>query len=109
MSLSILSDAIEKRAIISFEYNKIGKVKGIRLGAPHAIFIMHKKDGSESTKVHIVQIDGVSDSCQTLPSFRLFDLEELTNIEITYPEIKFEVSEQYNSDWKGYQHTIVKI
>lgn len=70
---------------------------------------MHKKDGSESTKVHIVQTDGVSDSYQILPSFRTFDLEKLTNIEITYPEIQFEVSEQYNSDWDGYQHTIVKI
>jgi hypothetical protein len=62
MSLEILKEAIKKRLPIEFEYNKEGKIPGLRKGNPHAVFIMRKKDGSESTKVHVVQTSGVSDS-----------------------------------------------
>lgn len=55
MSLEILKEAIEKKSKISFEYNKPGKTLGRRVGDTHAVFIMRRKDGSESTKVHIIQ------------------------------------------------------
>lgn len=109
MSLETLKEAIEKKSKISFEYNKPGKISGRRIGDPHAIFIMRRKDGSESTKVHIVQTDGVSDSGQKLPSFRMFDLLELTNIEIISPVEVFSVDSDYNPEWEGYKFVISKV
>lgn len=82
---------------------------GQRIGDTHAVFIMRRKDGSESTKVHIVQTDGVSDSGQVLPSFRMFDLLELSNIKIIEPITPIEISEQYNPEWDGYKFTIEKV
>lgn len=109
MSLEILKEAIEKKAQISFEYNKKGKVVGERIGDPHAVFIMRRKDGSESTKVHVVQTGGVSDSGQVLPSFRMFDLLELSNVAIIEPLKTFEASDQYNPEWDEYKFTITKV
>ena len=109
MSLEILKEAIEKRMPITFEYNKIGKTAGERVGNPHAVFVMQKKDGSESTKVHVVQTEGVSDSEQEFPSFRMFDLSELSNVEINDTEIPFDISGDYNADWDGYQYAIAKV
>ena len=108
MSLDILKEAIEQKAPISFEYNKQGKVEGVRVGNPHAVFIMRRKDGTESTKVHIYQTDGVSDSGQVLPSFRMFDLEEITNVKILELSA-FEIAEQYNPEWDGYKFTIARV
>ncbi len=53
MTIEILTKAIQQKSVISFEYNKPGKITGIRTGNPHAIFIMRTDDGIESTKVHI--------------------------------------------------------
>ena len=56
MSLELLVRAIKSRTPISFEYNKAGKTPGLRIGNAHAAFIMRKKDGTESTKVDILQL-----------------------------------------------------
>ena len=109
MSLEILKEAIKKRAPISFEYNKPGKIFGLRLGNPHAVYIMRKKDGSETTKVDIVQTDGVSDSGQEFPSFRMFDLKELSNIKIETENTPFEISEQYKPESDRYKYVIAKV
>lgn len=109
MTIDTLKDSIKRKVAVSFEYNKPGKTSGGRIGNPHAIFIMHKKDGTESTKVHIVQTSGVSDSQQTLPSFRMFDIENLSNVRICEPIVTFEVSPEYNPEWDGYKHAIAKI
>lgn len=47
MSLKIIQDAITQRRTIIFEYNKPEKVRGKRIGNPHAAFVMHLKDGSK--------------------------------------------------------------
>lgn len=109
MSLDILSEAVERKAVITFEYNKSGKVVGQRIGNPHAIFIMRKIDGSESTKVHIFQTGGVSDSEQFLPDFRTFDLLELSQVTLVDPLQEFQVSDKYNPEWGGYGFIIVKV
>jgi len=109
MSLKILKQAIEKRMPISFEYNRPGKTPGTRIGNPHAVFIMRKKDGSESTKVHVVQTSGVSDSEQAFPSFRMFDLTELSNVKICDGAAPFQISEEYNAQWDGYKFVIAKV
>jgi len=102
MSLQIIKDAIEARKPISFQYNKPGKTPGQRIGNPHAVWVMRKKDGSESTKVHVVQTEGVSDSGQELPSFRMFDLEVISEVKLLGGDLKFDISEQYNPEWDGY-------
>lgn len=109
MSLEILKEAIAKKMPITFEYNKPGKTPGERVGNPHAVFIMRKKDDSESTKVHIVQTSGVSDSGQAFPSFRLFDLTELSNVRIKQADTPFDISEKYNAKWDGYNYVIAKV
>jgi hypothetical protein len=109
MSLSTLRDAIKRKAVVTFEYNKVGKVAGQRIGNPHAVFIMRRKDGSESTKVHIFQTEGVSDSVQVLPDFRTFDLLELSNVVIAEHLQPFQISDKYNPEWDGYSFTIAKV
>lgn len=76
--LDELKKAIQEKRIISFEYNKQGKTPGKRIGNPYAIFIFTSKSGTQSTKVHIEQTDGVSDSKATnpLPDFRMFNITE---------------------------------
>lgn len=109
MTLEKLKLAIENRSSVSFEYNKPGKANGIRIGNPHAVFVMIKKDGSRPTKVHIVQTGGVSDSGQAFPSFRMFDLTELSKVKLVENSAPFPIHEDYNSDWDGYSQTIAKV
>lgn len=109
MSLEILKEAIEKRMPISFEYNKPGKTPGIRVGNPHAVYVMRKKDGSEPTKVDVVQTSGVSDSGQAFPSFRMFDLTELSKIKICAVDKPFEVSDEYKAESDRYKYVIAKV
>ena len=109
MSLDILREAVERKAVITFEYNKAGKIVGQRIGNPHAVFIMRRVNGSESTKVHIFQTDGVSDSAQVLPDFRTFDLLELSNVMMVEPLQEFQISNKYNPEWDGYGFIIAKV
>lgn len=109
MTLENIKLAIEKRSSISFEYNKLGKISGIRIGNPHAVFMMTKKDGSQSTKVHIVQISGVSDNRQEFPSFRMFDLSEISYVQLIDNSAPFKIHEDYNSEWDGYNYAIAKV
>jgi hypothetical protein len=54
-NLKVLIRAIKSRSPVSFHYDKAGKTPGLRIGNPHAAFILHRKDGTESTKIDIVQ------------------------------------------------------
>lgn len=109
MSLSKLKQAISSQMPISFSYNKPGKTPGTRIGNPHAVWVMRKNDGTESTKVHLVQTEGVSDSGQALPSFRTFDLDALTDVEVLGDSGKFKISDQYKPEWDGYKFVIAKV
>jgi|SRR5471030_2613129 len=109
MSLRLLQQAIEQRKPISFEYNKPGKIEGKRIGNTHAIFIMRKKDLTESTKVHIVQTSGVTDTEKDFPDFRMFDISEISNVVILEGEPDFEIDERYNPSWDGYKNVIAKV
>ncbi|WP_375084230.1 hypothetical protein ACE2AL_08080 [Providencia sp. SKLX074055] len=109
MSLQLLKKAILERKSISFEYNKVGKIPGKRIGNPHAIFIYRAKDGRESTKVHLVQVDGVTDSEPNFPDFRMFNIEEITNVAIIENGIQFDIDSKYNPVWSGYDNVIAKV
>lgn len=109
MSLKLIQQAINQRKPISFEYNKEGKVKGERIGNPHAIFIMRKKDNSESTKVHLVQTEGVTDSGKGFNEFRMFDIVEISNVHIIDDSSPFDIHPDYNPTWTGYASVIEKV
>ncbi len=109
-NLDLLSHAIREKKKISFEYNKPGKTSGQRIGNPYAIFILTAKSGVQSTKVHLVQTAGVSDSkdVSPFPDFRMFNIQELSNIEVL--DETFEpTSKKYNPSWEGYKDVISKV
>lgn len=108
-TLETLIKAINERKPIKFEYNKVGKVSGLRVGNPHAVFIFTTKTTRiQSTKVHIVQTGGVSDS-NAENEFRTFDIKEISNIECIENEGTFTPDKQYNPNWQGYANIIAKI
>ena len=110
--LDTLILAIKNRHSVNFEYNKPTKTVGLRTGNPHAIFILTTKAGVQSTKVHIVQTDGVSDSkeLKPFPDFRMFNIEDLSNISIVINSAVFEPHyEKYNPEWDGYKDVIEKV
>ncbi|MCX5807031.1 MAG: hypothetical protein NT010_13390 [Proteobacteria bacterium] len=111
MIIETLKDAIKRKVAISFEYNKPGKTSGSRIGNPHAIYIMRKNDGTESTKVDILQTSGVSDSAseKILPSFRMFFIEHLSNVAICEPVTPFKESPEYNPESDRYKYVIAKV
>ncbi|MFA6184841.1 MAG: hypothetical protein WCT51_02740 [Candidatus Shapirobacteria bacterium] len=110
-TLDLIIQAIETQKPIVFEYNKEGKIQGERKGNPHAIFIFTKKSGEQSTKIHIVQTDGVSDTTPpNFPDFRTFDIEDLSLIKILEDEESFvPFYEKYNPESEMYKDVIAKI
>jgi len=111
-TLEILKQAIKELQPISFEYNKEGKIQGKRIGNPYAVFIHTAKNSRvQSTKVHIVQTAGVSDSEKPFPSFRMYNIEDLSNLKILREEKNFgpPFHEEYNPEWEGYIDVIVKV
>ncbi|MEZ7494914.1 WYL domain-containing protein [Leeuwenhoekiella aequorea] len=109
-NLDILIRAIDLKKCIQFEYNKIGKTAGKRFGNPYALFILTAKSGVQSTKLHLVQTDGVSDSNDknSFPEFRMFNIEDLSNIEILDGTFRPN-HPKYNPYWEGYNDIIAKI
>ena len=109
MGLEVLKMAISRRRTVTFQYNKQGKTPGHRTGNPHAVFVLRRKDGTESTKVHIVQTGGVTDGGQEFPSFRMFDLDELSDVKVVSTGAQFDIAEDYNPEWAGYEFVIAKV
>ena len=111
-TLETLKKAIGNRNPISFEYNKEGKVKGKRFGNPYAVFIFTAKNSRiQSTKVHIVQTAGVTDSGKQFPSFRTYNIEYLSNVTILSNKKPFGLPfhKNYNPEWEGYIDVIEKV
>ena len=107
--LETLTKAIENKLQISFQYNKPGKIEGIRTGNPHAVFIFTSKAGKTSTKLHLVQVGGVTDSGNKddFPFWRPFDIEYISDVAILESNGKFEVEAGYNPE--SYDKPIAKI
>ena len=107
--LATLKSAIESRTPISFHYIKPEKDPGERIGNPHAIYIGETPEGEKSTKVDIVQTDGVSDSQTPFPSWRTFDLNELSEIALTESGTPFTPHHYYNPTSERYDSVIKKV
>jgi hypothetical protein len=107
--LEVLKKSVENRLPISFEYNKPGKTQGIRIGNVHAIFIFTAKSGAISTKLHVVQTKGVTDSADKggFPFWRSFNIEHVSNVEVLEGEVQFEIETRYKPE--SYDKPIAKI
>ena len=100
---------MKNRLPISFQYNKPDKTEGIRIGNAHAIYIFTSKKGIISTKLHIVQNDGVSDSADEgdFPIWRTFNIEYISDVKILENSGQFEIGEGYVPE--SYDNPIAKI
>jgi hypothetical protein len=107
--LELLTKAIQDRLPISFQYNKPGKTVGIRIGNPHAVFIFTSIKGITSTKLHIVQTEGVSDTGDKgdFPFWRPFNIEHISDVKVLENMGKFEVQEGYKPD--SYDNPLAKV
>ena len=113
-TLETLISAIDMRTSISFEYNKEGKVKGERIGNTYAIYILTAKNtGVKSTKVDIVQTDGVSDTKDTkpFPDFRMFNIEDLSNVKLFGVKESYAppFDSKYKPESERYKDVIAKV
>ena len=108
-TLDKLNEARQYRRPINFTYTKPDKAPGIRIGNPHAVFVLISKAGVRSTKVHIAQTSGVSDSQKPFPSFRMFDIAELSILSIIEQDTPFAIHADYNPSWEGYSEVICKV
>lgn len=118
-TIDALKTAIKNKQQISFEYIKEGKKNGLRIWNPYAVYIFTAKSWEQSTKVHIVQTDGVSDSAdmtQPYPfgtewEFRNFNIEDLAKVEILIDKPLFSkpYHSLYNPESEMYKDVIVKV
>jgi hypothetical protein len=107
--LEVLKESVKNMLPISFQYNKPGKTSGTRIGNVHAIFIFTAKSGAISTKLHVVQTGGVTDSGDKgdFPFWRPFNIEHVSDVEIIEGADKFEIEEGYNPE--SYDKPIAKV
>ena len=111
MALNILIKAINNRKVVRYQYNKPGEPSGERIGHPYAVFMFTSKADITSTKVHIVQVSGVSKSGKPFPSFRMHNIEELTNVQLLdhLPTFGDVLHPDYNPESEMYIDVIAKI
>lgn len=103
--LEIIKEAIKSKKPISFKYEKPDKIKGERIGNPHAIYYT----GDDNILVDIFQTSGASDTPDNLPDWRQFYLEFIKDVNLLKDEPSFDVADGYDSHSPRYQKAIVKI
>jgi hypothetical protein len=109
-SLKLLVAAIKSRSPVSFHYNKTGKTPGLRIGNPHAAYILRRKDATESTKVDIVQTAGVSHTDPpAFPEWRRFDLADISRVVVREEEGPFRIDRRYKPDADPYRFAIAQV
>ncbi len=106
-TLELLKQAISTKTPISFYYNKEGKVRGERIGNPHAIF--HNSNGD--LQVDIAQTGGISSSTSKnpFPNFRTFDFQNIVNVTVLDNEQQFNLDHNYNSNSEKYGKAIALV
>jgi hypothetical protein len=109
-SLKLIVGAIKSRSPVSFHYDKAGKTPGLRIGNPHAAFILRRNDGTESTKVEIVQTSGVSDTDPSaFPEWRRFDLANISRVVVREEEAPFRIDPRYKRNADSYRFAIAQV
>lgn len=110
-TLTLIKQAIRELKVISFIYDMPDTAPGERFGNPHAVFRVSGKSGKISTKVHIVQTGGASDSKILSPkaNFIVFDLRYIKNVQVKSRQPSFTVDPRYNPNLGAYHNAIQKI
>jgi hypothetical protein len=105
----ILCEAVRLRKPVEFEYIKDDKVRGMRVGNPHAVF--HDKDpqGIDNVYAHIVQTGGVSDTITEFPEWRRFFVDNMQSVKILQDEPAFAIQDGYNPHSSMYAWAVCKI
>jgi hypothetical protein len=108
--VKILKEAIASRKPVRFKYKKTGKAPGVRIGNPHVLFIMKKKDGTQSVRLDLVQTAGITDSPdEPFPQWKNFDLLDLGAVSIVSDSLPFTPSDDYNRDSERYAFSVAKV
>ena len=102
-SIETIKEAITLKKAIIFEYNKEGKVKGDRIGNPHAIFI---HISTRNITVDIYQIGGVTDGNDNFPKWGQFLIDHIENVRIINKN--FDLADGYNPISPKYKELIIK-
>ena len=100
-----IAEAIRNKRPIEFNYHREGKKIGKRIGWPHIIFSGFTKEQEFRTWLHLVQTEGVSDTLDIFPDWRMFIVNYISNVEILYNRPKFEPFEGYNPESDLYKGT----
>jgi hypothetical protein len=104
--LEILKQAIHQKKSVCFQYVKEGKIRGERVGDPHAIFGHHL---TSNVNVHIYETAGVSDSRESLPGWWQFLTENIEDIKLLEDQSSFGIANGYNPNSPMYANVIAKI
>ena len=108
-----LPGVTKEKDLASLIWNKLKKPK-VNLEKPltdiHFIFTA-KNTRIQSTKIDLVQTGGVSDTEteKPLPSWRFFNIEDISNVIILYDEQKFIPDSEYKPEVPRYENVIAKI
>ena len=104
-TLEILKMAIEQRKPISFQYNAVDKVVGVRFGNPHAIFIA----STDNVNIHIWKTGGVrSDATKPLPAWREYKIKHIFDIKIIEDQGTFDLAEGYKPNSPMYKRALAR-
>lgn len=103
-TIDLLTSAIQQRKQVSYEYESPGRVIGVRIGNPHAIFI----STAGNVNIDIFKIDGVkTDPSKPLPAWRQYKVKDIKNVIIL--DKPFVTADGYNPTSKQYARVIAKI
>lgn len=102
-SIEVIKEAIALKKTITFEYNKAGKVRGDRIGNPHAIFV---HISTRNITVDVYQTGGVTDGDHSFPKWGQFLIEYIENVRIN--NNTFDLADGYNPISAKYKESIIK-
>lgn len=103
--LKILKEAIKLRKPIIYEYQALGRARGLRYGNPHAIFI----STSGNKNIDIYKTDGVSTNSSKLPGWREYNIKNIISVKILHELSEFEIALGYKPHAERYNTAITKI
>lgn len=103
--LDMLREAIQNRTPISLRYLKPGKTDGTRVGNPLVLFVAT----TGTTQLAFYQTSGATDSGQTLPGWRQFEIAHIQDLVLLKGEPRFTPPADYKPNDKRYDKAIEKV
>ena len=103
--LNQVRDAIRRRLPMSFQYIKESKTRGRRVGHPHVLFVAP----SGQTSCLVLQTEGATDSEQSLPSWRQFELRFFVDVTVLDGQGPFPIRADFQKEHDRYRETIEAV